>query len=104
MDAQKMVEREVLLCQTSLVEKLLEVNLVDWEDIQNAYYGEEEPEQFDELKEVFSWWLVSAWLASKLVEALEPVLLSEYGTWWGRTTCGSAIYQDDVIKRIAESV
>ncbi|WP_367389062.1 hypothetical protein [Lewinella sp. LCG006] len=53
-------------------------------------------------QEIFEWWLVSDWLASKLKEFEEPVLDCDYGTWWGRTCTGQAISMDWIIRRIVE--
>ena len=50
--------------------------------------------------EVFEHWLVSSWLAQKLIEQGETVV-EFYGlTVWGRTTTGQAIYCDYVIQEI----
>jgi len=54
--------------------------------------------------EIFEWWLVSDWLANKLSEFEEPILRTEYGTWWGRTTTGQAIKLDDVMRRIVKTI
>ena len=57
-----------------------------------------------EMGEVIEWWLVSDWLAERLVAEGE-IVLSEYGcSWWGRTTSGQALYMDAVIKRICDNL
>jgi hypothetical protein len=54
-------------------------------------------------QEIFEWWLVSDWLADKLEEFEQPVLTTDYGTWWGRTCTGQAIKMDNVIRKIVEA-
>ena len=31
----------------------------------------------------------------------QPLLQNAYGTWWGRTCSGQAIYMDNIIQEIA---
>ena len=56
----------------------------------------------NEPQEVLAWWLVSGWLAEKLRDAGEPVIMDE--NLWGRTTSGQAIHMDAVIIDICESL
>jgi hypothetical protein len=56
----------------------------------------------DEPQEILEWWLVSGWLAEKLQDAGEPVIMGE--NLWGRTTSGQAIHIDAVIIDICESL
>lgn len=53
-----------------------------------------------EAQEVFSWYLISDFLAEELKKHNEPILSNEYGTWWGRTTFGQSIEMDSVIEDI----
>lgn len=56
-------------------------------------------------QEILEYWLVSDWLADKLIEHGEPVAKDIHGlTVWGRTCSGQAIYMDGVIARIYESL
>jgi len=125
------VKREVLCCQSSLVEELLSKEIFSYDDIQNIYptFDEEEIEAgvecpsctqvvsktdsvtgqcedcFEDEKEpqeVFEWWAVSGWLSEKLMEAGEPILENEHGVWWGRTTTGQAIMIDGVIRGLVK--
>ena len=51
-------------------------------------------------QEALEHWLVSEWLAKRLLEEGEMVI-EFYGlTIWGRTTSGQAIYIDSVIEDI----
>lgn len=107
------VHHEVYVNQSSLVDTLLAKGLADWDEIDNLYstclqrgddpcqgcqLGEDCEES--EPQEVFEWWMVSGWLVEKLREHDEPILDTDMGTWWGRTTTGQAIYLDNVIKDI----
>lgn len=134
------VNREVIACQTSLVNKLLSESILCYEDIENEYIdhsdriceieerieainddieretiseqaGQSEIDKLedeksdlekeqDEPQEIFEWWLVTDFLAHKLKEHGEPILDTDYGTWWGRTTTGQAIFLDSVISSI----
>lgn len=53
--------------------------------------------------EIYEWWLVSDWLAEKLNEFEQPILETDYGIWWGRTTTGQAIKLDWVIQQLVIS-
>ena len=56
-----------------------------------------EPQQI----EAYEHWVVSEWLADKLISKGEMVLKDFYGlTIWGRTNCGQAIMLDGVIQEI----
>jgi len=54
--------------------------------------------------EVYEWWLVTGYLASRLRGIGEPVLDNEYGCWWGRTCTGQSILLDGTLQRIAASI
>lgn len=124
------VGREVILCQSHLVDALLanqEVPEVDWENIENIYspllpYNDQKDTcveceaevvdlTSDELcedcntpQEIFEWWVCSSWLIEKLRAMGEPVLDTDYGTWWGRTTTGQAISLDYAIEKIYDEL
>jgi hypothetical protein len=60
-----------------------------------------DPEDEAEIPEIFEYWLVSEWLAKKLADAGEAVILDFYGrSVWGRCTTGQACYMDHVIAEI----
>tara|TARA_R100001509_G_scaffold19762_1_gene10172 strand:- start:265 stop:429 length:165 start_codon:yes stop_codon:yes gene_type:complete len=48
-------------------------------------------------------WIVTSWLAARLLEQ-DEVVIDFRGLWmWQRTTTGQAIYMDEVIQAIALS-
>jgi hypothetical protein len=53
-------------------------------------------------QEIFEWWAVTEWLAQNLIQLGEPVMVNDYGHWWGRTCTGQAITLDGIIQKIAE--
>lgn len=57
-------------------------------------------EQDGDYPEIFSWYLVTDWLAERLREEGECVLETEGGTYWGRCTFGQLIESDSVIQTI----
>lgn len=61
-----------------------------------------EPESVPQ--EIFEWWLCSDWLLEQLEARGEPVLHTDFGAWWGRTTTGQAISMDGVIEDIYNSL
>lgn len=72
------------------------------EDLKELEYIYEEWKYKDsEAQEIFEWWAVTKWLADELMEIGEPVLVNDYGNWWGRTCTGQAIILDGTIQQIA---
>lgn len=129
---EKFVAREILACQSSLVEEALKKQLFSLDDIENMYKpfdgrliapnscvqcqrefscldsetGECEScfENNQQPQEILEWWLVSPWLKKRLLMEGEPVLDNEYGVWWGRCISGQAIIMDYVIQKIYSDV
>lgn len=136
---ERIVNNEILTCQSSLVEKLLSENIVNYDDIVNLYKDnseeiEELQEKLEELEnqdneeeneveidnlqskieeleseqeepqDIFEWWVVTNWMADKLEEIGEPILRSDYETWWGRTCTGQSIKMDYSIRLMVESL
>ena len=62
----------------------------------------EEPES--EPQEILEWWIVTEWLAKKLLAHNEPILEWGNNWYWGRTCSGQAILLDGVISEIAEEM
>ena len=90
MNAQQIVQNCVLKNQSTLVEEMMQANLISFEY----------PDSF--VDDVLEWWLVDSWLAERLQQQGE-VVIEEYGCyWWGRSTSGQAIYLDSVIQSICE--
>jgi len=54
--------------------------------------------------EIFSWYLVSDPMEYHLSQRQQPILKTDYGTWWGRTMCGQAISCDGVIQSIVDDL
>lgn len=94
-ELQSFVNREVYYCQSALVEELLNKEIISYDDFVNLY-----DEETDEYQEIYEYWIVSEWLAEKLEQESEPVIKSDFGTWWGRTCTGQAIMLDSVIEKI----
>lgn len=90
MNAQRIVENCVLKNQSTVVEEMIQANLISLEYL----------DLFTD--EVLEWWLIDSWLAERLRQEGE-VVIEEYGCfWWGRSTSGQAICLDSVIQKIAE--
>lgn len=89
------VSREVYYCQSALVEELLSKEIISYDDFVNLY-----DEETEEYQEIYEYWIVSEWLSAKLKKEGEPVVKSNFGTWWGRTCTGQAIMLDYVIEKI----
>ena len=106
------VNNHVYLCQTYLVEEML----LDIDHVVNLFYTDSELIEMGysdvddarddgaEIKEIFEWWVVSDWLAKRLEAHGEPLLINDYGTWWGRTCTGQAILLDFVIEQIYDEL
>ncbi len=99
-EIRKFVDEEVYVCQSSLVDGLLNKGIFNYEDIENYYETAEEKEP----QEIYEWWVVSYWLTIKLRQHGEPILNNEYGTWWGRCSTGQAILLDGVIEAIYDEI
>ena len=90
MNAQQIVQNCVLKNQSTLVEVMMQANLISFEYLDS--FG----------NDVLEWWLVDSCLAEQLQQQGE-VVIEEYGCyWWGRSTSGQAIYLDSVIQSICE--
>lgn len=90
MNAQQIVQNCVLKNQSTLVEEMMQANLISFEYLDSF------------VDDILEWWLVDSWLAEQLKQQGE-VVIEEYGCyWWGRSTSGQAIYLDSVIQSICE--
>lgn len=124
--------REIAVCQTALIEEALKKHLFTVDDIYNLYREFDGQlltpnkcvtchntfrcldshtgtclscfEDNQTPQEIFEWWVVSPWIAKKLLLAGEPVIDNEFGQWWGRTTTGQAIALDEVIEELYDAV
>lgn len=98
---ENMVNNEILVCQSYLVEELLKKEFFSYEDIENLYVQDGEDWN---CKEIYEWWSVTGWLAEKLKSHDEPVIDNDFGCWWGRCTTGQAIKMDWIIDQIAKDL
>tara|TARA_B100000282_G_C31645729_1_gene450640 strand:+ start:175 stop:525 length:351 start_codon:yes stop_codon:yes gene_type:complete len=94
---ERIVERDILVCISSVVsysfnEEAKETILM------NEY------ETLNEVEEVFEYWVVTNWLARKLIEHDQCVTEIENIYIWSRTTTGQSIALDYVIIQIASSL
>lgn len=97
--AENLVRNGVIACQSALVDELLNKKFFNFEDIENLYEDNEEGDS--EPQDIYEWWIVNAWFADKLRKAGQPILSTDYGTWWGRTCTGQSIACDYNIQLIA---
>lgn len=67
----------------------------DWLD-----YNGDDSSRYD-YRDWLEIWLVSRELGQRLVNAGEMIIDKRSGVWWLRTTTGGAIYQDEVMMKIA---
>ena len=126
------VNNNVMTYQSMLVDHLLEKEIFSYDEITNLYeykcpqcgHGDIDEQSFaadegykcpsceecfdtepeSESQEIYEWWIVNEWLLDKLEEKGEPVLRTDYGNWWGRTTTGQAIMLDWVIAVIYKTL
>ena len=94
------VDEEIYTCQSSLVEEALKNDFFSLDDVENLY----SIDYPGGIQDIFEWWVVSEWLVIKLCKLGEPVLRNNFGTWWGRTCRGQAIFLDGVIEKIYNEV
>ncbi len=128
--AERMIQQDVLACQTGLVEDCLKSNLMEWENVENLYEQVcpecgEEPTKHDggtELedawscecgwhsgeggepdsnpREVLEWWLVSSFLAPHLTSMGEVTLTDGQSNWWGRCCSGQSMVLDGLFQAL----
>ena len=115
--ARTLVSNNVYYCQSSLVSELFEKEIIHMEDYENFYLSDEKIKEYhnvktkkeiqeikdngEDIQEVFEHWLVSDWLLEKLREQEEPILETDFETWWGRTCTGQSICLDYNIQELA---
>jgi len=115
--AGQLVSNHVYVCQSMLVDKLMKKEVIFVDDYENYYlsdeqlkkdYDVESDEEIQELRddgsdvnEIFEHWVVSDWLEYQLEKLEEPLLKTDYQTWWGRTCSGQAIKLDHNIQELA---
>ncbi len=98
--AEKFIERDILACQTALIDEILNncphgLGGIEIDNIVN-YFDEE-----GELQEIYEWWQITYWLARELEKLGEPILYADCSYYWGRTCTGQHILLDGTIQQIA---
>ena len=87
------------MCASLLNDHLYHVS----SEYQGLYHDQCRWREDEELIEFYETWIVTSWLAARLLERDEAVI-DFRGLWlWQRTTTGQAIYMDEVIQAIALS-
>ncbi len=121
-------ERDILACQSCLMDKLLREEVFTIDDIDGLYpdpsewsieecrnfldeYGEPAEDVDDwrdavrdnaEPLEIFEWWLITPWLCNELRHIGQPVIDDDYGCWWGRCCTGQSYIMDGTLQEIAK--
>lgn len=98
----QLVQREVIYCVSQLISELSKKasDHGDWDiELINIHQGPHDDEGWS--LDVLEHWIVSDWLADKLIAKGETVNKDFMGlVIWGRTTSGQHISQDYVIQQI----
>ena len=115
---ERIVNQDIWCNDSMLMDVLFKKDIdgFNWfEDIENLYYTDEElarnydniqeaKDNGEDMKEIFEWWRISEWLATKLKNHNEPIIDNDYGYWWGRTTTGQSITIDYVMGLISKDI
>ncbi len=115
--AGQLVSNHVHVCQSMLVHQLMDEEILYPDNYENLFMSDERIKEYhnvstdeeveeirndgSDINEVYEHWLVSDWLLEKLREQEEPILETDYETWWGRTCSGQAIKLDHNIQELA---
>ena len=115
--ARDLVKNHVYYCQSYLVSELFSKEIIQYDEYENLYLTDEQikdihcVETDDEIQEirdhgedmqdVYEHWLCSDWLIDKLKKHGEPILETNFQTWWGRTASGQSIELDHNIQLLA---
>ena len=111
-ELREFVHNNILTSQTYLVDEMLKKELVSYDDIVNYYLTdkqlkdrgydnmEEARNNGEDAQEIMEWWLCDDWMIKQLQAQGEPILKTDFGSWWGRTCTGQAILLDGVIEDI----
>lgn len=100
--AERLIDEEVLVCQTKLVAALLGHEALDCfttDEMHNAWC--QVTPGNDEVERVREWWLVSTTLAASLKHLGQTVLDNGLGQWWGRSISGQPIVMDGTMQHVA---
>ncbi len=89
---QDIIDQGILWCSTAMVTHMLSEG--------QAGFEYDNVENWDENRDILEWYMVSPYLFDWLKQFNEPVLATDYGYYWGRTTSGQALIQDEVFWKI----
>lgn len=93
-----------LVKQDKYMDELLEICSRPYDE-NDVSEGENLDDYQDDYIEALEHWIVSDWLADKLIAEGEMITKDFLGlTIWGRTTSGQSIFLDGVIERIYNSL
>ena len=111
------ISNHIYYNQSCLVSELMDKEVISIEDYINLYKSdktikadydvktEEEIQEIrdngEDMQEVYEHWLCSDWFISKMKKQDEPILETDFETWWGRTCTGQSIYLDYNIQELA---
>ena len=111
------ISNHIYCNQSCLVSELMDKGVISIEDYSNLYKSdetiksdydvktEEEIEEIrdngEDMQEVYEHWLCSSWFISQMKKQDEPILETDFETWWGRTCTGQSIYLDYNIQELA---
>jgi hypothetical protein len=77
------------------VEELIDLEIIDGLDEWRISATE------GDTQEVYEWWLVTDFFAHHLDAIGEPVLINDYGNWWGHTCTGQSVMLHGTLQVIA---
>lgn len=111
------VRENIYCCMTDIMNDLIDAEKVDYYSLVSEYvscqkkrkqdedeeYDLDEDAEFDNI-DIFEWWAVGDYLATKLEEHGELVCRDYMVPIWGRQCCGQAIYIDSVIEEICAEI
>lgn len=105
------VRENIYCCMTDIMNDLIDAEKVDYLSLLDKYASKnsdresEEQSEYDRYEvDVFEWWAVDNYLATKLEEHGELVCWDYMVPIWGRQCCGQAIYIDSVIEEICAEI
>jgi hypothetical protein len=93
-NAQFLIDQEIRINQTSLVNELL------CRQFFNDAFTHNDPEYIGAGRKVWEWWAVNYGMAQRLIKFCEPVLETSAGYWWGRRTSGHSILMDGMFQEM----
>ena len=115
--ADSFIRNHIYINQSFLVSELFTKGIISYDDFHNLYFTDGQlivnfnltsedqiqamRDNCEDHQEIFEYWVCSNWLIDQLKELKEPILETEYETWWGRTCTSQSICLDYVIQKLA---